>query len=116
MRLPNHEGITMEPAASARGFLMKSRRVPSNHFEGFSCLLCVSFFISFVSFIVLALHDVSSLRIHFRPFTDVLRKILESLTRRRFWQVQLLSRSPSLPAVYQKVISGHSPGYCTELS
>jgi hypothetical protein len=34
----------------------------------------------FVPFLVLAFHDFSSLRSHFWPFTDVLRKIFESLT------------------------------------
>src|SRR6266581_1585849 len=33
-------------------------------------------------FLVLAFIDCSSLRNHFRPFTDVLRKIFESLTRK----------------------------------
>jgi hypothetical protein len=33
-------------------------------------------------FLVLAFFDLSSLRIHFRPFIDVLRKILESLTQK----------------------------------
>jgi hypothetical protein len=39
-------------------------------------------FISLSLFLVLAFIEPSSLRTHFRPFTDVLRKILRSLTHK----------------------------------
>jgi hypothetical protein len=39
-------------------------------------------FISLSLVLVLAFIEPSSLRTHFRPFTDVLRKILRSLTRK----------------------------------
>src|SRR6266705_4527395 len=69
--------------ASALGKVNNAPTIASAKKPLRSCCLMFCLFIIFqFSFLVLAFSDCSSLRIHFRPFTDVLRKNLGSLTQK----------------------------------
>ena len=45
------------------------------------CICCFDFSCDLFSFFVLAFPDLSSLRTHFRPFTEVMRKSRREVTR-----------------------------------